>query len=53
LAKWPEKKAKIEAVKNSQTPLTVAALRFGDWSKATIDRRSETLAKKASSHWKS
>ena len=48
---WPDKKSKIEAVKESQTPLTVAALAVTSWSKKAIDSRSKTLAHKASTHW--
>jgi hypothetical protein len=48
---WPTKQPKIEAVKASQTPLTVEALDITTWDKATIDRRSKALAKKASAHW--
>jgi hypothetical protein len=50
---WPAKKQKIEAVKASQTPLTVAALRFSVWNKPTINARSTELAKKAATHWSS
>ena len=44
---WPTKQAKIEAVKGSQTPLTVEVLPIKTWNKTTIDNRSKALAKKA------
>jgi hypothetical protein len=50
---WPDKKKKIVGVKDSQTPLTVAALRFRQWSKTTIDRRTVDLANAAAAHWRS
>lgn len=50
---WPDKKRKIAAVKDSQTRLTVAALRFRQWSKSTIDRRTVDLANAAAAHWRS
>jgi hypothetical protein len=50
---WPQKKAKIHAVRKSQTPLTVNSLRFEHWDQGTIDTRSKTLATKAATHWPS
>jgi hypothetical protein len=50
---WPNKKKMIADVKDSQTPLTVAALRFRQWSKNTIDTRTAELADAASAHWPS
>jgi hypothetical protein len=50
---WPDKKKAIAAVKDSQTPFTVAALRFRQWSKNTIDRRTVDLASAAADHWPS
>jgi hypothetical protein len=48
---WAEKKQKIAAVKNSQTPLTVAALKYKDWNKKTIDARTTDLAEAGAKHW--
>jgi Protein of unknown function DUF262/Protein of unknown function (DUF1524) len=50
---WPDKKKKIAAVKDSQTPFTVAALTFRQWSKNTIDRRTIDLGAAAAAHWPS
>jgi hypothetical protein len=50
---WPDKKRKIEAVKDSQTLFTVAALGFRQWSKNTIDSRTVELASAAAAHWRS
>lgn len=50
---WPDKKKKIEAVKGSQTPLTVAALRFRQWNKNTVERRTVDLGNAAATHWPS
>jgi Protein of unknown function (DUF1524) len=50
---WPDKKARIASVQGSQTPLTVAALRFRQWSKNTVDTRTAELADAAAVHWPS
>jgi hypothetical protein len=49
---WPDKKKRILDVKDSQTPLTVAALRFRQWSKNTIDTRTAELADAATARWR-
>jgi hypothetical protein len=48
---WPEKRKMIEAVKDSQTRLTIAALSFASWNTTTIDRRQAELARAAAAHW--
>lgn len=50
---WPEKKARISGVKDSQTPLTVAALGFTRWDTKAIEKRTEQLAAAAAAHWPS
>jgi hypothetical protein len=50
---WSEKKRRIAAVKDSQTPFTVSALTFRQWSKNTIDLRTIELAKAAAAQWPS
>lgn len=49
---WPDKRTKIDAVKGSQTPLTVAALAYPSWGKTTIKARDKLLGGKAAAHWK-
>jgi Protein of unknown function (DUF1524) len=49
---WPEKKTKIQSW-GDQTPLTTEALKFKQWTMATIDKRTKALASLAVSAWKS